>query len=263
MRLRPLLLPLPFALVLYLAARLLLGTAADRPANLAAFALAAAGCVAAARGLGRGDYLRTAWYLQGASYLILVVAAALVRPDAPQGVLVARFRLILVANLLGVAGTVLFARAHRVAGLPLPWSPRARRLFMAAVAALALAAAGPPFVLQLGPALDGDLTAASGAVSSLADVITLALVAPLFMTAVALRGGLLVWPWALYTAATVTWLVYDAQDTVAWLAGIGEEPLRVVTVPLRIVACALTFAAGLAQRRLSTAARVDSSARAG
>jgi hypothetical protein len=154
---------------------------------------------------------------------------------------------------------VLFARAHRVAGLELPWSRRARVLFMVTVALLAIAAAGPPLALQLGPALRGDLAAASGAISSLGDLVTLALIAPLFMTAVALRGGLLVWPWAFYTAATIAWLLYDAQDTVIWLVpSLGEEPLSMVTVPLRILACTLTFAAGLAQRRLSTGGeRVD------
>jgi hypothetical protein len=224
----------------------------DRLANLAAFLVAAAGCAAAAFGFDRGDYLRRAWLFQAASYAALFIPALWRGPGEPRGLAVTRVALTLLSNVFGVIGTFIFARAHAVAGLELPWSPGARRAFMAAMAVLALAAAGPPLVINAPFLLQGDLDSWSGAFSSLGDMFVLALIAPLFMTALALRGGLLVWPWGLYTAATFCWLLYDAQDTVTYLVPrLSEDPLTIITIPLRMLACTLTFAAAWTQRKLS------------
>jgi len=252
----------PLALLLYFVARLVVPDAllANRAANVVSFAIAAAGCMAAARGFAKGDYLRTAWYLQGISYGILIASAAIQRPGLAREPMLVRVGIIFIANLLSVVGTVLFARAYRVAGLELPWSRRARITFLVVVILLAAAAALPPLFLQLGPALHGDLPDLTGVFSSTGDFITFCLLAPLFMTAVALRGGLLVWPWALFTAGTICWLLYDAQDTLTYfIPWMTEEPLQIWVVPLRILACTLTFAAGIAQRRLSLGdAQLDS-----
>jgi hypothetical protein len=241
-------------LAAFLAARALLPAdgLVDRVANLIAFAVAAAGALAAALVMERGDYLRRAWLLQAASYLSLAIPALWRGPDEPRPLLVTRLVLTLLANAFAVAGTWLFARAHAVAGIELPWSRGARRAFFALMALVAMAAAGPSLVIELRLALSGQLAAWSPFMSSVGDVIVLALIAPLFMTTLALRGGLLVWPWGLYTAATFSWLLYDAQDTVTYLVPeLADQPRSIVTVPLRVLACTLTFGAAWVQRRLS------------
>jgi hypothetical protein len=225
----------------------------NRITNAGAFFIAAAGCAAAAVGFDRGDYLRRAWLFQAASYAALLVPAIFRHPGEPRSFVLARVILVFCSNVFGVIGTLVFARAHRVAGLELPWSPGARRLFIAAMAIAAIAAAGPPIVINLPAVAHGDLEAWSGVLSAIGDVFVLALIAPLFMTALALRGGVLVWPWGLYTAATFCWLIYDAQDTVTYLVpGLSERSLTIVTVPLRVLACALTFGAAWVQRQLTT-----------
>lgn len=93
-----------------------------------------------------------------------------------------------------------------------------------------------------------------GLFSAVGDTITLALTAPILMTALALRGGLVAWPWIFFTASMLAWLGYDVQGGLGfiydklhlempeWLSnGIGM---------FKIAACTLSFAAGLAQRRV-------------
>src|SRR5262249_25576794 len=119
---------------------------------------------------------------------------------------------------------------------------------------LAVVIAGTPLVIQARRLLSGDVTAIAGVVSSLGDIITFTLIGPIFMTALALRGGVLVWPWSLITASTLSWLLHDAQNVVAHYrppAPAGDVAAGAAL--WRIPACVLMLAAGLAQRRLSGA----------
>ena len=52
-------------------------------------------------------------------------------------------------------------------------------------------------------------------VSALVDIVSLCLITPLLLTAVALRGGLFFWPWALITASRLAGVLYDAAAVVA------------------------------------------------
>lgn len=242
------------ALIAFFLARGLLGAedAVNRVTNLGSFLLATVGAAAAALAFERGDYLRGAWFYQALSSAALFVPALWRGPGESHALALLRVGFILGANVFSVMGTALFARAHAVAGLELPWSRGARRAFIALVALLALAAAGPPIIIDVPPALRGDLEAWVGIISSVADLIVLALIAPLFMTAVALRGGLLAWPWALLTASTFCWLLYDAQDTVTYfIPSLTEDPLTIVTIPLRVLASATAFGAAWIQRQVT------------
>lgn len=247
------------AVLAYFAARVFLSVDADEAVNktfnVAAFTLASGGCLLVGRAFQPGDYLRVAWHLQTASSLLLAISSVLRNLEPAETMLLARAGLTFISNLCAVLGAIVFARAHRVAGLSLPWSRPARVAFGAAVALAALAAVGPTIVILVPPALRGDLGSWIGVFSSIGDFVFLMLIAPIFMTALALRGGLLTWPWALLTASTVAWLLYDAQDSVVYFFPVLENADRtIVTVPLRILACTLLFAAAMAQRRLTSGA---------
>jgi hypothetical protein len=259
MRLRYLLLIPLAAVLLFFAARLALPVSAEgainRGFNVAAFLVAAAGCLAAAQSFQPGDYLRTAWHTQAASSLLLATSSVLRGLEPAETMLMARTPLVFMANLLTIFGAVIFARTHRVAGLELPWSRDARRAFIGGMVIAAFLATGPSIVVRIPEALGGDHTSWMQIFSSLGDFIFLVLIAPIFMTALALRGGLLTWPWAFLTASTAAWLVYDAQDSVAYLFPHLETLDRtIVTVPLRVLACTCLFAAAMAQRRITIGA---------
>lgn len=255
---RTLLLP-ALALLLFFVARIVAPVdwegAVNRAFSVFAFLGAAVGCFAAGRAFLPGDYLRVAWHLQAAASILLAISRLLSGLEPLDTTNLARAPLVFMANMMTVLSAVIFARAHRVAGLALPWSRRARIAFGLGVALLAFAAAGPSIAVQAPRALAGEMLSWMQIFSSIGDFVFLVLIAPIFMTAVALRGGLLTWPWAFLTASTVTWLVYDAQDTLIYLVPRLEElDLTLVTVPLRILACALLYAAAMAQRRLSSGA---------
>lgn len=233
--------------------------AVNRSFNVAAFLLAALGSFSAARSFQKSDYLRIAWHTQAVASLLLAVSSVLRGLEPVETTLLARTPLVFMANLLTVFGAVIFARTHRVAGLELPWSRQARVTFFAAITAAALLAAGPSIVVLVRPALDGDLTSWMQIFSAIGDLVFLLLIAPIFMTALALRGGLLTWPWVFLTASTAAWLAYDAQDSVVYFFPHLEVLDRtILTVPLRVLACTLLFSASVAQRRLTTGSIVQS-----
>jgi hypothetical protein len=146
----------------------------------------------------------------------------------------------------------LFARAYHVAGVELPGSPaRKAAVVIVAIVVAATIAFWPLIeaVRQLGV---GDLGGLIGVFSAAGDVVTFALIAPIFMTALALRGGVLVWPWSLLAASNLAWLLYDAQSVLALLlARASGHTVESWGELWRAIACALTLAAGLAQRKLS------------
>lgn len=210
--------------------------------------LVAAGCWRTAVGFGRGDYLRRAWSLLGVCYAI--IGSVQLLPFAHIG-LAAVVVISLVLNAVGVAALVLFARAHRVAGLELGSRRRSLAVF-AAVLVVAAVIDGWPIVDTLRRLESGDLRAAMYIISSLGDLVSLLLIAPIFLTALALRGGLLLWPWAMLAASTVSWLVVDSEALVAkLLPGVAESTLAFWTNGWHMLACFLAFGAAEAQRRLS------------
>jgi len=205
-------------------------------------------CWRTAAGFARGDYLRRAWILLGAVYAML--AAVQILPVDRIG-LVAVVVISLVLNGLGVAALVHFALAHRVAGLAIG-SRRGNLAVFLGVLAVALIIDGWPIFETLRRLENGDRVAAMYVISSVGDLLSLLLIAPIFLTALALRGGLLLWPWAMLAASTVSWLLVDSEALVAKLfPGVAATSLAYLTNGWQMLACFLALGAAEAQRRLS------------
>ena len=211
--------------------------------------LAIFGCIAAARAFSRGDHLRTAW-LWLAAATVIVLARDLLRlppislpPSSAGGAGWVIAGLGVASNLALLAGVWLLARAWKVAGIPLPGGRGGAIAVTVAAAALALFFAGPG-ALEHGARSGADIASVTLFVSAVVDILSLCLLAPLLLTAIALRGGPVAWPWALVTASTFSWLLYDAAALTPFVA---PEWFPLADV-FRGLAQNFLFAAGVAQR---------------
>jgi hypothetical protein len=215
-------------------------------------ALTLYGSWAAALVFARGDYQRRAWFLVGGCMALLLARDATLLPffrrfDA-HSIAVAAGILVALANLSQVVGTWMLARTWKVAQLQLPGTATAQWLTVGTVGLLAAAFAGPAVLRSAGPLLQGDLSRAAGLFSALGDMVSLWLIAPLLLTALALRGGLFGWPFALLTASYVAWLGYDALGVVGADLGLSAHGTRVASELFRALGCLYGLSAGLAQR---------------
>jgi hypothetical protein len=202
----------------------------------------------------RGDYLRKAWFLIGACFAFLllrdltVIVPGPFQPLGPVGIDILRGILVVAGNIAQVIGTWILARAWKVASISLPGTSRGQWLVLAVVVALSIAFAGPAVVTSTQRVMNGELGAISGAASALGDTFGLCLIAPLLLTAVALRGGALAGPWALLTSANLGWLCYDAALVLGPFLGLSTVGVRGTSEFFRALACLLGFSAGLAQK---------------
>src|SRR5262249_9804754 len=151
-----------------------------------------------------GDYLRTAWYASAASYALLALSAPLKWAPQNTPVLLARGSMTFAANAVSVASMWLFARAYRVPGIDLG-SPVKKWTTGIVAGALALAVAGTEMMQAARDLFAGRLAALVDLSGAVGDVIVIALIAPILLTAIALRGGLLMWPWSFIAAANICW----------------------------------------------------------
>jgi len=216
-------------------------------------ALALAGSLAAAFALEPGDYLRRAWlFIAGCMALLLLrdLTLAPIGFDAvgPRNLDLLRGVLVVMANLSQVVGTWMLARAGERAGLGLPLSAATQRTLVVVAVALSAAIAGPGVVTNTNRVLGGDLNAMTSVASSLGDAISLCLIAPMLLTALALQGGLIGWTWTLLTASYVAWLFYDATLVLGPGIGLGPRGVRTGSEVFRALGCTFGFTAGLAQR---------------
>jgi hypothetical protein len=216
--------------------------------------MALIGCVVAATAFERGDYLRRAWLLSGSCYAFLLLRDLTLGhwlPWAPGPTLLGvpteavESSLVFVGNVGAVLGTLMLARAWQVAGLEGADSPGRRRTLFIVALVLAIVIVGQNLRIDIKALAAGHLSSLVMLASDLGDTVSLALIAPVLLTALALRGGLLLWPWALLTASLLGWLFYDA----ATIVGLGEtQTLRLTGEIFRTLACAFAFSAGVAQR---------------
>jgi hypothetical protein len=219
-------------------------------------ALGFIGCWLAAARFSRGDYLRQAWFFTGLCYFLLLTKDVLFGAGShfqqPQTfsltVQYARGGITLLANFSNIYGIWLLARTWRVAGIALPGSERGRIALMVAAVVVSLAIAGQATYVDVSNVLHGDMGELVGVASDVGDIISLVLLAPVMLTAIALRGGLLWWPWALLTLSNLGWLVYDGTATFGHFVGAEPIRLRALEEIFRAVACTAGFAAGIAQR---------------
>lgn len=176
--------------------------------------LAAVGCYAAASVFESGDRLRRAWLWQGFGTL-LILARDLLRlspvfaPDPDPQAANLLTTLVILSNLSELTGIWMLARSWRLV-TPEASGGRGRMVVIALFTlAVALAVAGPGG-LQAVRSHDVILVT-----SALVDIVTLCLITPLLLTALALRGGTFFWPWALLTASRLSWLLYDTAAALA------------------------------------------------
>jgi hypothetical protein len=228
---------------------------ASRLVLTAASIAGAVGLYRAAGGFGRGDYMRAAWLLEAASHALIAIEFPLPRSAALGGRIVSIVFICAINGLL-VASMVRFSRAFAVSGLDLIGARTRNRLIVAAAVLIAALLAGLPLYRSARSVLAGDLAEIDAIVSSLGDLFLLGCVAPLLLSTLALRGGTLVWPWALLTASSVAWLLFDTQTLVpVLLPGLSPDALQVWSQLWQGLACVLAGVAGLAQRRLMSGPR--------
>jgi hypothetical protein len=212
------------------------------------------GSWAAAFAFERGAYQRRAWLLVGGCMALLLTRDLTLLPvfrglDA-RTVAIAAGILVALANASQVMGTWMLARTWKVAQLELPGTAAAQWLTVGLVGLLAAVFAGPAVLRNAGPLLGGDLSRAAGVFSALGDMVSLWLIAPLLLTALALRGGMFGWPFALLTASYVAWLGYDALAVVGPALGLDAHGARMGAELFRALGCLYGFSAGLAQREV-------------
>lgn len=212
--------------------------------------LALLGAAAAAMSFEQNAYLRRAWGLIGACMLFLLIRDAVVALNLPNVRIISAI-LVTTGNLVQVIGTWLLARSSAVAELPLPGTKAKRTLVLIAIAVFALAVAGPPVVQNASAVLQGDISEITSLASGVGDIISLCLIAPLLMTALALRGGLLGWPWSLITVSYACWLFYDATAYFGPQFHLEAQQIRAVSEAFRALGCLFQFSAGMSQRLVS------------
>src|SRR5262249_30849610 len=156
----------------------------------------------------RSDRLRWAWVTFGAGYLIAFAGKLFIGDSAgwrtmTPGQATAWAISIFLLNVTSVAALVLFARVWNRTGIAPPWRPWATLGFTV----LGLAIDGPT-LLQSAREMVTLHPHAFGVFSSVAgDVIGIALVGPIFATAIALRGGVLMRPWLFLFGSSLCWIV--------------------------------------------------------
>lgn len=244
--------PLVYAGLFAVVAWLLLDSSALSPfitgQRLVLRILAIVGCAAAVLVFERGDHLRRVWWLLGLGATLIFLRDVLnlpfidLRASAPEiGPQVIQ-ALGIGSNLASLVGLALFAFTWKKASVVLPGGTgRVIAVTLAAVV-LALLLAGPPALEQADRVANGDEGAVVLLVSAVVDILSLCLLAPLLLTALALRGGTIGWPWALLSASILSWLLYDAYVVYATA---GAFP---ITEVCRDLAVGYLFAAGMAQR---------------
>jgi hypothetical protein len=217
--------------------------------------LACGGMLLAALAFDQGDYLRRGWGVWAATYALLLArdAMLLVHGQVPplvfDGV---RGVLVTAGNVCVVIGAWTLARAWNVAGLEHPGSRGARRAVVGVAGVLALVFAGPTLVIDLRDLVQGTTAHLDSIPSDLGDILSLPLIAPVALTALAVRGGTLRWPWMLLTASLLAWLVYDAAYTLPDYFYVDARSVRLVGEQFHVLAGLCACAAGLAQRRAVT-----------
>jgi hypothetical protein len=214
-------------------------------ARSAMLATVAAAAGLAARKFGWwSEYVGRAWTLFFAAYTVLTIGEILKRFVA--GATLPGEICVVVANVALVGAYIMTARSFHAAGLD--FGASRSRTVIATLAAVAIALAlcyesisSAWLNLQSGSLTPGTL------ISPLADVVTFALVAPLLLTAFALRGGQQFWMFALLTTGTIGWMVNQGSGTIVRFAGGSSEAIRAGRMTGFAMACFFIAAAALTQ----------------
>jgi hypothetical protein len=214
----------------------------------------AAGCFVAASRYRRREYIGIAWYLIGLDYFLLfakdllfgrVIHLPNLDPDLASTL---RIIFVVIGNVGSAIGCIMLARVWHVAGIALPGSRRIQYAAIVIGIGLAIAIVGWGTWQDFGHLRHGDKEAYVAVASNLGDIVSFSAIAPILLTAIAMRGGALAWPWALVTLSNVGWLLYDLSWSFERQWALSEHTLRIIAEFWRGQGCILAFAAGLAQR---------------
>lgn len=262
-------LPVVVCVAAYAALQSLVGRGAEmggvyRMGALLARVAAAAGCAIAAAQFDRGDHMRKAWITLSVAFGILVVNALLFGAashmtarslssvaEVGSGVLVAAANLAMIAGELGVA------RTWNLAGLDLQVSKPVRTASFVGSLVIALVIVGGTAWGDVHQVAQGHYDALSSLGSDLGDVVSLAVLAPILLTALALRGGTLAWPWGLIVVGTLAWLLADGSGAVAAVLEVSPSAVKPLEQAFQMAGCVAYLSAGLLQRRARLALAVS------
>lgn len=212
-------------------------------------AAATLGCFVAATSFEWRDHLARAWALQGLMYSLLLVRCLGLAfgflTGSPAAVL-SDGVLTSIANIGGIFSTWMLARTGSIAGIDVAISPLHRRAAWAVAMVVAVTASGPGLVMAVPKLAAGNPAALVSIASRTGDIFSFVLIAPLLLTTLALRQGLLVWPWALLTASGLCWLGADFAN--AAFLHLPNDQVGPLFDIFRFPACLFVLTAGIAQR---------------
>jgi len=217
--------------------------------------LGAVGCFVAASNYRKREYMGIAWYLIGGDYFLLFVkdllfGRVLHLPGLdPETAATLRAVFVILANIGAGVGCIMLARVWHVAGIALPGSRRIQYTAMLIGIGIAVAIVGWGTWQDISHVRNnGDKEAIVAVASNLGDIVSFSAIAPILLTAIAMRGGALAWPWALVTLSNVGWLLYDMSWSFERQWALSEHTLRIIAEFWRAQGCAMALSAGLAQR---------------
>jgi hypothetical protein len=212
------------------------------------------GCLVGAISVRRHQHLFRGWSLLAAMYALLVTRDAVIHRNLVVDAATTAGRwietaVVVPANVLGVLGFWMMSRAWYVGGIVLPGTQATRRLVRAAAAAMAVSITLPAIWVYAPDLPTGSPMAIMGVGDAIADAIAISLIAPVLLTALALRGAAIAWPWALLTASAFGWLCYDATFSFSISAALDTngEAFRALGEAFRALACVGAGMAGIAQ----------------
>jgi len=195
-----------------------------------------------------GEYLRRGWGLFAFCYVLLLARdAALFLPAAPLTIEIVRAVFVTLANVCLVTAVWTLARAWTVAGLEFPGTPATRRAVVAAAIVAAVLLAGPELYIDVRDTITGKSPGYGSIGSDIGDILALPLIAPVAMTALAVRGGLLRWTWMLLASSFGAWLAFDLFTTLPELFAVPLAPFQFLAAEFHLLAVSLACAAGFAQ----------------
>ncbi|HKO57588.1 MAG TPA: hypothetical protein VJ276_17070 [Thermoanaerobaculia bacterium] len=220
-----------------------------RAALIAAALLTAGSALITTHLFAKSDKLFAAWLLIGSGYGLAAIrySLRLVTMFGGPELLgrAALDTLLIMQNLLIAIALWLFVRSWRATGLATPFSGAARTGWTLLGVGVAVIVGGYPLI-------QGFVTAKADTVllvSTLGDMVGIALIVPLAMSALAMRGGLLMHTWLYLAACEAFWLLYDVWLALRTTLGIDAPLGPGIEQVIRIIAILFAFIATVAQRR--------------
>jgi hypothetical protein len=194
-----------------------------------------------------GDRLLKCWMLIGIGYAMAAVRhgsrlLAYFVFDAALPPLLGN--VLMVAQNIAIAlALLLFVLAWRATGLTAPISRGAQTASIVLGIAVAVVVGGYPLFSALNAASPN----LSLFISTAGDIVGFCVIVPLALSALAMRGGLLMHTWIYLAASEVAWLLYDL-----WWAmqpPLAPNVASAILEALRVMAVLFAFIATVAQRR--------------